>query len=140
LAKTDNHDEAEAELAQEFKEYLQIIGSEISEPLKGQVAKNGEVLSAISNISKQLNEVLPSKVDSIVNRKIDKLSNDVIKIYAGQQSRLASKLDGIQHMSKQMGALNKRVTELEKTLKEPRLFEMISLGVLVGILMINLFI
>ena len=74
INKNEPEDKTEAELAQEFREYLKIIGEEISAPLIEQVNKNSENADRISSAAKKLDEDLQNDIRLSVQKSLTELN------------------------------------------------------------------
>jgi|GEM_PF-3214061 len=105
-------DKTEAELAQEFREYLKIISEEISEPLKEQVRKNAEYADLISNAAKKLDQDLQRNIQSSAQKSLTELNKQVITLYSSQQTRIDKTLNEInQSLNEKIELYEKRTTD-----------------------------
>lgn len=108
----DREDKTEAELAQEFKEYLKMIGEEISDPLREQVNRNSEYADRISSAAKKLDEELQKDIQLSVQKSLNELNKQVITIYSSQQSKIDKKLNVInQSLHKKIESYEKKTTQ-----------------------------
>ena len=102
----------EAELAQEFREYLKIIGEEISDPLREQVNKNSENADRISSAAEKLDEELQKDIQLSVQKSLTELNKQIITIYSSQQSHIDKKLNVInQSLHKKIESYEKKTTQ-----------------------------
>ena len=127
----------EAELAEEFREYLGLIGNEISDPLKEQVDKHSDYVKqlsmAIEKLEKELQKdiqlSLKKQQDDLkkhrddIQKQQDETQKQVIKIYSHQQSyikeiyshqqsQISTKLDAInQGLQKKIDDYEKKTTQ-----------------------------
>ena len=112
INKNEPEDKAEAELAQEFREYLKIIGEEISIPLREQVNKNSENADRISSAAEKFDEELQKDIRLSVQKSLAELNKQVITIYSSQQSQIDKKLDVInQSLHKKIESYEKKTTQ-----------------------------
>ena len=112
MDRNESEDKTEAELAQEFKEYLKMIGEEISDPLREQVNKNAEYADRISSAAKKLDEELQKDIQLSVQKSLHQLNKQVITIYSSQQSNIDKKLDVInQSLHKKIEGYEKKTTQ-----------------------------
>lgn len=112
INKNEPEDKTEVELAQEFREYLKIIGEEISAPLREQVNKNSENADRISSAAENLNEELQKGIQLSVQKSLTKLNEQVITIYSSQQSQIDKKLNVInQSLHKKIESYEKKTTQ-----------------------------
>jgi hypothetical protein len=112
MDRNESEDKTEAELAQEFKEYLKMIGEEISDPLREQVNKNAEYADRISSAAKKLDEELQKDIQLSVQKSLHQLNKQVITIYSSQQSNIDKKLDVInQSLHKKIESYEKKTTQ-----------------------------
>lgn len=126
-----SEDNAEANLAQEFKEYLRIISNEISEPLREQVKRNSECTDRILSVAEKFDEDLQKEIKLNVEKSLSDLNEQVIKIYDSQQA----------HINKNLGVINqslhKKIDSYEKKTTQ-RLMKHRWIETLIIILMITL--
>ena len=112
INKNEPEDKAEAELAQEFREYLKIIGEEISIPLREQVNKNSENADRISSAAEKFDEELQKDIRLSVQKSLAELNKQVITIYSSQQSQIDKKLNVInQSLHKKIESYEKKTTQ-----------------------------
>ena len=112
MDRNESEDKTEAELAQEFKEYLKMIGEEISDPLREQVNKNAGYADRISSAAKKLDEELQKDIQLSVQKSLHQLNKQVITIYSSQQSNIDKKLDVInQSLHKKIEGYEKKTTQ-----------------------------
>ena len=106
------NDKTEAELAQEFKEYLKIIAEEISDPLREQVTKNAKYSDLIASAAEKLDEELQKDIKLSVDKSLTELNKQVITIYSSQQSRIDKQLNTInQSLQKKIESYEKKTTQ-----------------------------
>ena len=112
MDRNEPEDKTEAELAQEFKEYLKMIGEEISDPHREQVNKNSEYADRISSAAKKLDEELQKDIQLSVQKSLHELNKQVITIYSSQQSHIDKKLNVInQSLHKKIESYEKKTTQ-----------------------------
>ena len=116
-------DKLDAELAQEFKEYLNLIGEEISDPLMKQVYNNSEYADKISNAINKFDEDFQADIQSSVQESLHNLNKQVITIYSKQQSNIDKRLNEIdQGLNERIRSyeanFDKRLNEIDQGLNE----------------------
>ena len=113
LDKNISEDKTEAELAQEFKEYLNLIGKEISDPLKEQVKKQSDY---VDHMSKAI-EKLENELQKDMKRSLQQLNEQVITVYSNQQKNIDKRLDEIQQsLQNNIESYDKKLNERHQSL------------------------
>ena len=126
-----SEDNAEANLAQEFKDYLRIISNEISDPLKEQVRINSECTDRMFGVAEKFDEDLQKNIKLNVAKSLSDLNEQVINIYHRQQADFNKNLEIINH------GLQKKIESYEEKTTQ-RLMKQRWIETLIIILMIAL--
>jgi len=112
LKKDLQEDRTEAELAQEFKEYLSLIGEEISDPLREQVKKQSDYGNQILKAIEKLEYELQEDIKLSVHNSLQNLSDQVNTINSDQHTSIDKKLNEIhENLQNQIENYEKKTTQ-----------------------------
>jgi hypothetical protein len=129
-----SEDNAEANLAQEFKDYLRIISNEISDPLKEQVRINSECTDRMFGVAEKFDEDLQKNIKLNVAKSLSDLNEQVINIYHRQQADINKNLEIInQGLQKKIESYEEKTTQ---RLMNQRWIETLIITLMIALLFI----
>ena len=140
-----SENKTDAELAEEFGEYLKIIGEEVSDPIKHQVDRHSDIVNQLSGTVDKLESDLREDVLMSLQKQGENINKQLVKIYqhqqalinkqfTNQQTLINKQLDTIgQEMQKKIDLYEERTTQ---RLMQHRWFELLAIVAVVTLVIL----